>query len=289
MKQLKSLRIAAVCCAALCAAVSGGTGAMAADTVKTQTVHITGDLNNNLKAEADDATDALTLFAYSCAGLESNETTDRYRNADVDQDGIISAYDASVILTYYVQKVSGHDPLWADVRDPLSVTDTAAERIDERRPVYLEIGSVTGRAGEEVTVPVYIAGADKLCGFQLYQLIPDGMGISDIHSLIGNQAEWNPQAEIYDLVVPDNETQEPELVSRATCGALVWVNDGGENLDISDGQKIAEFTYKIPENAASGQNYVLTCDEEMTKFVCGAGNSIESYACTMISGVITVA
>ena len=77
------------------------TSATTTSTAPTTTVYILGDIDGNKRIDAGDASIALTEYAYTSTGRGSLLSFFQKQAADVHNDGIVDAIDASLILTYY--------------------------------------------------------------------------------------------------------------------------------------------------------------------------------------------
>ncbi len=75
-----------------------------------------GDIDQNGTIDIDDATNALSIYARTAAGLSVDSYTEQQRiNADVNNDSIIDLSDATAILMYYAQNAAGLQPTWDTV------------------------------------------------------------------------------------------------------------------------------------------------------------------------------
>ena len=76
------------------------TSATTTSTAPTTTVYILGDIDGNKRIDAGDASIALTEYAYTSTGRGSLLSFFQKQAADVHNDGLVDAIDASLILTY---------------------------------------------------------------------------------------------------------------------------------------------------------------------------------------------
>ena len=75
-----------------------------------------GDIDQNGTIDITDATNALTIYARTAAGLSVENYTGQQRiNADVNNDSIIDLSDAAAILMYYARNAAGLQPTWDTV------------------------------------------------------------------------------------------------------------------------------------------------------------------------------
>ena len=273
-------------------------------------VRIMGDLNNDMIVDAQDAQTTLGIYVDALTGLGSDDATDKNETGDINMDGKISVEDATSILSYYCQTLVGGQPLWADFRtvsyqngngflthekiDPETGEPVLDEngkpvlemsnRIFALRGMYVEIGCAAGKAGETVTVPIYVAGVPELAGFQLTVTHELPLKLTDITSKINEQPGWDAKYEC---------SANPSAADNQ--GILVAAQ--ANNISLADGFVIGEFTYQIPKDAASGTHYAIEIDPSWTKFVskdctytAADGKHIENgaYQYTALSGVVTV-
>lgn len=272
-------------------------------------LRIMGDMNNDLKVDAADAQETLSVYVSTVAGNADDAVTEKTENADINMDGKIDIEDASGILSYYCQTLAGGQPLWAEFRKvsyqdgngfaPMYLHDpeTGEKLLDDSgnpiqverafalRGMYLEIGCASGKPGETVTVPVYVAGVPALAGFQLSVFHEQPLKLLDIESKINQQEGWNPDDE--PICNPAADTNQGIVVA-----AQAW------NVSLADGFVLAEFSYQIPENAKSGDRYAITVDQSWTKFVSNDCTFVKvsdtkmidsgSYQYTSLDGIVTV-
>ena len=271
MKKHMLSTLSAACAAVMSICALGTTPASAANT------KIMGDLTNDLLIDAKDATEALRIYNYQLLEITDAAVNADNCPADIDMNGEINAKDANSILRYYAETLVGGQPLWADMRQT-SYVDRISTDVDANpfrlTGMYIEIGCASGAPGEEVTVPLYVAGLNGLAGFQYTQITPDGLALTKIIS-------------------HTDELEDEEIgVNNPAAGALVWTTLDGLDIEIKDGFLLAEFVYQIPEDAQPGENFVITADTEYNRFVtenCVFGNSNDStYQYTMLSGVVHV-
>ena len=286
-KQITSMLSAAAAVITLCASV------LPASAVSIRATKRMGDINGDNAVNLSDALTTLSVYAKAAAELETVEAaTDNYA-ADIDMNGTIDLRDAMNILRYYSKVQSDWQPLWADLRETSYVTGWNYN--EGRSPftltgMYLEIGCAAGKPGEEVTVPVYVAGMNQIAGFQYYQFIPEGLEVTAISCPIseiqpGNEPSWNLDYENWE-VVDENEDGTYNYKVNGHGSALVWVTEGGRNIDVSDGTILANITYKIPEDAKPGDAFPLTADTDTSKFVLDDGDNAYQY--TLVGGFVGV-
>ncbi len=273
---MKKKTFAAILCAAcMSAAAMTGTGMPASAAASVQQTRIMGDLNGDLAVDAVDAQRTLHLYVDGLAGKADLNADMENGYVDIDMDGQISASDAQSILSYYCRTLSGKQPLWAEYRDVSYVTEASDADGNQGVPfsktgMYVEIGCAQGAPGETVSVPVYIAGAPMLAGFQFYLNHAGGAELTGI-SIEGS--------DIYGSVDEVLANADPE------CGALIWVNARGANKSIRNGAILGTYSYQIPEDAKPGDHYSLTI-ERNSMFVTNEVNGAYQY--TLLDGVIMV-
>ena len=71
-----------------------------------------GDVNNDGKVDAKDASAVLVYYSRMSTGGESTLTEAQMKAANVNGDSLIDAKDASRILVYYAAASTGADPKW---------------------------------------------------------------------------------------------------------------------------------------------------------------------------------
>lgn len=74
-----------------------------------------GDIDQNGTIDISDATEALTIYERTAAGLSVENYTEQRINADVNKDSVIDLSDATAILMYYAQNAAGLQPTWDTV------------------------------------------------------------------------------------------------------------------------------------------------------------------------------
>ena len=304
-KQLKS---AAAISGALMMLTGSAFAAMPASAAERQI--LMGDLDGDLFVTIDDAIGAAQICAGAINKTASNAVTKDNCAADIDMNGSVDLDDAISILQYYTSSLVGGDLLWADLRktsyhdgtrqrarsyfDPEVGEWIEEEWVDvdstpfELKDLYVEIGCAEGKPGEKVTVPVYVAGCGALVGFQYVQDVPGDLTVTNMTTPLlednynpdefDSACVWNPEFNVY----------------GKNC-TLVWVNSKGLNLNISDGAIIAEITYQIPENAKSGENYIISDSSDVTMFLRNKVDpetqeelGPQDFQYTLIDGVIHV-
>ncbi|MBQ8515920.1 MAG: hypothetical protein IJ496_11035 [Ruminococcus sp.] len=101
--------------AVLTALTSDGT-TYSLEVVISDTIDSTGDVDLSGLIDISDATEALTIYAKTGAGLSAEDyTEEQRRNADADGDGVVEISDATAILTYYAQYAAGLEPTWEQI------------------------------------------------------------------------------------------------------------------------------------------------------------------------------
>ncbi len=305
-KKFTAIMMSAVFCAAAAASVSIPCSA-AAESTAAQPLRLMGDLDADMSVSVEDAQLALQLYTDSLAQKVSGDADKVNGVADTDMDGKIDAADAQNILNYYCCTLAGNQPLWSDYRevsyidgndyynqDKYIYDEETGEIVENpdyeykdtvfgRTGLYLEVGCAQGAPGETVEVPVYLAGAPLLAGFQFYLNNSGGAILTDIQSDL-------------EKIFPGSDyvpNRDPEV------GAMIWVAKQGQNMSVADGTVIGTFTYTIPETAEPGSYYPLVIDKVRTMFVTngselgGKGVSGKdtwraAYQFTLLDGVIAV-
>lgn len=260
-----------------------------------------GDADNNLLVNADDANIVLCTYLDGILNDEDIQTTEENAALDTTLDGVINADDANTVLSYYLKDMMGEKPLWADLREvsyveqvPLSDSPFAL------KDFYVEVGCAEGAPGEQVTIPVYIAGADALAGFQ-YFMQPEGLEIDSIQCKLDNTKvsiiDKNGSTEYFTGdATPDDDYSI--CLANTEAGVIVWINSDGCNTTFKDGTIIAEYTYTIPEDAKSGDIIRLNPmndPDKYCKFACWEQSEfheeqvdLEAYQYTFLGGVVAV-
>ena len=320
----KSIRLLGTVSAAAIALSMGSM--LPASAESAASMRIMGDMNKDMTVDVADAQATLQFYVSTIAGNAESAVTTENEAADIDMDGEIGLEDATAILNYYCQTLAGGQPLWAEYRKvsyqngndfaPVPVMVQVGEEpvydengevitnipvyeklLDENgdpvmrnqtfalRGMYLEVGCASGKAGETVTVPVYIAGVPDLAGFQLSLSHDLPLELLEIDSKIDEQPGWNPNS-------------HPECNPKAEENLGIIVAAQAYNVSLADGFVIAEFTYRIPEDAKSGDHYALTLDQSWTKFVSSDCTFVKAsdteiiengaYQYTALDGVVTV-
>lgn len=292
----------AVCASAAALSMCSVISASAASEASVQ---LMGDLNHDMVVNAADAQDTLQLYVQSMSGNTDKAVTDDTQAADINMDGEIGLEDAASILSYYCQTLAGGQPLWAEFRTvsyedgshfgQISVSENPEDtgnsgeqvrndKLFALRGLYIEIGCASGKAGETVTVPVYVAGLPKLAGFQLTVSHDPALTPADLTSNIAEDLGWN---EKYSCVVTNPNAEDNRGIVVAA-----EAND----FNIENGYIIANYSYTIPEDAKSGDCFKLAVDPTWTEFVsteCCYSNDNDkitagAYQYTTLSGVVTV-
>ncbi|MBR5371035.1 MAG: hypothetical protein IK130_02365 [Oscillospiraceae bacterium] len=300
-KQFIKRTISAVCAAMM---ISGGAALLPASAAEQGAVKLMGDLNGDCKVTMEDAKKTLDIAVAGRIGLVDNKVNAENNPADIDMNGTIETMDALAILRYFCQTLVGDQPLWSDIRkltyhdgtefSPILVDETVEyEQLPfEKRGMYLEIGCAEGKPGEEVTVPVYLAGIETLVGFQYFQSAPARLTPTNITSDLGIaifcylDENGNPQTK--ELVDTDTST-DPLGVANTYSGAFVWTAPRGEDMTLTEGMVIANYSYKIPEDAKDGEVFVVSVNPAKTMFGTNTGDSMfNPYQYTTLDGAIVV-
>ncbi len=230
-----------------------------------------GDVNGDSLVDAADAVCTLKHYTRTVMGIDSNEVTDETISEDVTMDGVIDADDASAILSFYVKTLCGKKPLWADYRETTYVDKLVYGGELNLKDLYLEIGCAEGKPGDDVTVPIYLAGEKPLCGFQFFQPAPEGLDLVDI--------KVNPL-----------DSEDPVVVNPAdNVGCAIWItHDVKHNVMMHDGYVIMEYTFHIPEDTESGTIFELkgSSDPKMYNKFCD--KNLGAYQYTFVTGIVAV-
>ncbi|MBR4201677.1 MAG: hypothetical protein IKQ91_10495 [Oscillospiraceae bacterium] len=259
-----------------------------------------GDLSGNRQIGLEDAQSALKTYTFGMGGVASAEANSENGAGDIDMDGEISLGDAGKILRYYTETLGGYQPLWADIRKVSYVdgtdfysyfeTDENGNPVldNEGQPVlirpnadspfqlkgmYIEIGCASGKPGDTVTVPVYVAGLPQLAGFQLSVGHDPRLKAQEITSDLPEKFGWGSDSH--------NMDNNPSFDDTHGCVVMAQATD----LSINDGCVIASFSYQIPADAESGDSYMLDVSPDYTKFITA---QCVSYQYTALSGVVSV-
>ena len=272
-----------------------------------------GDMNLDTDVDSLDAQIALSIYTDSVSGLESNAVTEENVQGDIDLDGFITVEDAESILMYYCQTLVDDKPLWAEYRTviqedghsyrPIFVTDDPEVIANTychfcQSGLYIEVGCASGKPGETVTVPVYIAGISELCSFMLeirhdLPLIP-----TDVTSNLPTYKQFGEEHNFFGYYLyPQGDN----------CCNIAWLDADDIFLD-KGGYVLAEISYVIPEDAVEGTHYSVSVDPSYTEFSkstsygSGYQGSLKrrnedgtvtdmcrrAYQYTALSGVVTV-
>jgi len=293
--------IGTVCAAAM---LSCGTVLLPVHAAEAQRVHIMGDLDGDCKVTMNDAKKALDIAVAGRIGLVDRTANGENNPADIDMNGTIETMDALAILRYFCQSLVGDQPLWSDVRkvtyhdgtefSPILVDETVEyeQQPFSKRGMYLEIGCAEGKPGEEVTVPVYLAGIETLVGFQYFQSAPARLTPTNITSDLGIaifcylDENGNPQTK---ELVDTDISKDPLGVANTYSGAFVWTAPRGEDMTLTEGMVIANYSYKIPEDAKDGEVFVVSVNPAKTMFGTNTGDSMfNHYQYTTLDGAIVV-
>ena len=287
MKKRFSRAMSAVCAAAM---MTGAAAMFPAHAAETEAARIMGDVTGDKLVTMKDAKETLDLAIMAQIGLADNAVNAENNAADINMDGKIDIADARAILNYYCQTLINGQPLWSEVRklsyhngtdfDP-EFNYYGEQDVDlpfAKRSMYLEIGCAQGKPGETVEIPVYIAGIAKLNGFQYFQKAPEELKCVDIDSVFGT--ETHEPAEAYAAY------KQYRATTNTDNGALVWASADAIDVDVQQGMVIGTYYYQIPENAQSGDLFVLSPDGEAESlFIPDAEGD---FAYTVLDGVVTV-
>ncbi|MBR6716782.1 MAG: hypothetical protein IKI77_00340 [Oscillospiraceae bacterium] len=292
MKRTMIRTICAGCAAVLALGICPAFGASAA-AEPAFSFRALGDANNDGKVSSIDAQDVLVAYVEALAQGEKIPASDDPAT-DVNMDGVIDVKDANSILQYYCQTLAGNQPLWSDYRAVSEVEGYQHYNLETneyefltagKEGMFIEIGVASGKAGDTVTVPVYLSGAPILAGFQFYLNNSSGAQLTGVRTTFAKQIG----EDLEDTYVTN---PDPEW------GAIVWVSSKGKNLNAKNGMVIGEYTYQIPEDAQPGTAYQLSLDKENTMFITSGeefeangqaySNSDCTYQFTLLDGVIVV-
>ncbi len=308
MKTTKLKALCAACASVLALSIAPAFSASAAGEF---TYRSMGDIDGNGEVSVDDAQSVLLAYVKSVADCEALPASSN-PPADTNLDGVIDILDATNILKYYCHTLVGDKPMWSEYRAVSEKTGTQSpvyKTVDYELPdgsvlsvnvpteetvfttygktgMFIEVGVASGKAGDFVTVPVYVSGCPDIAGFQFF------MNQSGDAQLKGIQSNID---EILGDPIPSAPVWNPD----PEYGALVWCSARGENLSMANGTVIGEYIYQIPEDAKAGDVFTLTIDKENTLFVTsgdemGNGNLICtdanacSYQFTLLDGAIVV-
>lgn len=270
-----------------------------------------GDIDGNGEVSVDDAQSVLLAYVKSVADCEALPASAN-PPADTNLDGVIDILDASNILRYYCRTLVGDKPMWSEYRAVSEKTGTeemVCKLVDYRMPdgttlqinvptgetafatygktgMFIEVGVASGKAGDYVSIPVYVSGCPDIAGFQFYLNRSGDAQLKGIQSNI-------------DEILGDPLPSDPVWNPDPEWGALVWCSARGENLRMENGTVIGEYIYQIPEDAKSGDVYSLTIDKDETLFVStgeemgkgflvGSDANACSYQFTLLDGAIVV-
>ncbi|MBR5371034.1 MAG: hypothetical protein IK130_02360 [Oscillospiraceae bacterium] len=312
-KQLIKRTVSAVCAAMM---LSGGAALLPANAAEKQAVRLMGDLNGDCKITMVDAKKALDIAVAGRIGLVDNKSNAENNPADIDMNGTIETMDALAILRYFCQSLVGDQPLWSDIRkltyhdgsdyDPgYYVRDPNEAKTDqyafEKRGMYVEVGCAEGKPGEEVTVPVYVAGADKINGMTFAQDTTGALILTALESDLGLEKTrvYDPESGYINNLLPRASfTGKGSWAAAVNEGraAFAWISNEGTEYDFKNGIVVLKLSYKIPEDAKDGDTFVLSADPKSIMF-----DTIETiktdedeycefdyYQYTMLDGVIAV-
>lgn len=261
-----------------------------------------GDFNRDGTVNLTDAQAALQLYVRALAGNADCAVTKETAAADLSRDSKIGADDANEILKYYCRTLAGGQPLWHDdckvfyeegfdlLEESISEREEDlpffGQKIPNTRPfaqrgLYLEIGSVSGKAGETVTVPVYIYGQPTLVGYMVTVTHDPALKPTAVTTGIDETLGWD--SELYDFQ------------SNPFFGENTGTINAGEYRErvAPEGCIAAEFSYTIPENAKSGDRFCLAVDPTATMFNNSETSPDQTikpnaYQYTARSGAVTV-
>ena len=286
-KQFLRFLSAASAAATMCACTGLHASAEVAD-------RIMGDLDGDCRVTLYDCLAAAELCSNSLLGLTGDETNESNYPADIDMNGKITLSDIMAMNEYYTLSLLGENPLWADLRE-VSYSD-GSEHMDYSvdgtlvpsilpftlTGMYLEVGCASGKPGEEVTVPVYVAAADNLSGFQYRQSVSAGYTVTNVTAAVADEDDF-----VYWI---------PKTHDRDDANCLLWIYSDYDqhttSMDVSDGVIVANYTYKIPEDAQSGDTCIIKPDTAYSVFnmctVNGEKLDVNCYQYTAVDGVIFV-
>ena len=311
MKKQVTRILSAVCAAA--AMLSGGAAMIPASAAEVQSARVMGDVNSDLRVTIEDAKKLLDISIASEIGLADNTVNEETNPGDINMNGVIETVDALAVMRYFCQTLVGDQPLWSEVRkltyhdgtefNPIFVTDEDEQAYQhlpfEKRGMYLEIGCAEGNPGETVEIPVYIAGITGFAGFQYFQNTPEGALLTDINTELGlgGKRRYIPETGEYesvDFIAEDADFEDMKNwagFANVENGALVWASADNVALDLKKGMVIATYTYQIPEDAKSGDLFVITANATKTMFISldeSQGSRCIDNQYTLLDGVIAV-
>ncbi len=92
--------------------VSGGKNVETDITLYVSELYLTGDVNDDGVIDAIDASMVLAEYALLATAQDGTFNESQQKAADVNEDSVIDAIDASKILTYYAASAAGQTPSW---------------------------------------------------------------------------------------------------------------------------------------------------------------------------------
>ena len=303
MKQRVTKIISAVCAAAM---LSGGLAMLPVQAAEVQSARIMGDVNGDLRVTIEDAKKILDASVSDVMGLSGAISEELYAG-DIDMNGVIEMTDALAVMRYFCQTLVGDQPLWSEVRQ-LTYHDGTEYDPDyhlednvpqegipfEKRGMYMELGCAEGKPGEQVEIPVYLAGIAEFSFFGLAVVAPEGVNAVSLNPALGLTGFGENGIEV--VVQPTVDLGDIDWIgstalngNRAGYG---WNSLEGLKIDVKDGVVIASVTYQIPEDAKAGDLFVVTVDPKATSVntVHEDGELLEfpAYQYTLLDGVIAV-
>ena len=279
---MKPLKLRAICAAfAAVLTLTLCPFSASAESTVLDTFRSMGDADGDGVVSVTDAQSVLKTYVNALSRSEKvAASTDPA--SDTNMDGEINLLDASNILKFYCRTMAGDKPLWSEFRD-VSKIDGCYGRDYELEGMFLEIGVASGKPGDVVAVPVYLSGVSLLAGFQLFINQSGGTELINIHDCVGRTP--------MEKVTYNNSVTNPD----AEWGCLVWISSSSHNVKFEDVAILAEYLYRIPEDAEPGTVYSLSIDKQLTSFITaefriknGHYVDTEYYQFTLLDGAIHV-
>ena len=300
MKQRITKIVSAVCAAAM---LSGGLSMLPAQAAEANSARIMGDVNGDLRVTIEDAKKLLDASVSEEIGL-SGTLSEELNAGDIDMNGVIEMTDALAVMRYFCRTLVGDQPLWSEVRK-LTYHDGTEYKpgyhpddeeandgiLFEKRGMYMELGCAEGKPGEQVEIPVYLAGIAEFDFFALAAVAPNGVNAVSMNAALGvsgfdGEIITEPKVDL-----GDTHWIGSVAINGSRAG-YCWNSLEGLKVDVKDGLVIASVTYQIPEDAKAGDLFVVTVDPKVTTVntVLRDGESITfpAYQYTLLDGVIAV-
>ena len=244
---MKTKRMKAFCAACASVLALSIAPAFSASAAGDFTYRSMGDIDGNGEVSVDDAQSVLLAYVKSVADCEALPASTN-PPADTNLDGVIDILDASNILRYYCRTLVGDKPMWSEYR---AVSERTGQDLPVMKAVdyllpdgttisvdvptgkyafstfgktglFIEVGVATGKAGDYVTVPVYVSGCPDIAGFQFFMNQSGDAQLKGIQSNI-------------DEILGDPLPSAPVWNPDPDYGALIWCSARGENLSMANG------------------------------------------------------